>query len=78
MDMGMDMDGGMDMSADQPPPTDDEYPPSYFSHSEHRAVLFTHIALMVLGWVVILPLGESDGCGKVLGALVASGRSGLT
>lgn len=56
-DMDMDMGESMDMSADQPLP-DDQYPPTYFSHSEHRGVLLTHIGLMVLGWVVVLPLGE--------------------
>lgn len=53
----MDMGGGTDKSADQPLP-DDQYPPTYFNHSEHRGVLLTHISLMVLGWVVMLPLGE--------------------
>lgn len=53
----MDMDGAMDMGADEPLP-EDQYPPTYFSHSEHRALLFTHISLMVLGWVVMLPLGK--------------------
>lgn len=60
MDMDMDMGGGMDMSADQPLP-DDQYPPTYFSHSEHRGVLLAHIGLMILGWVVMLPLGELGG-----------------
>lgn len=55
MDMDMDMGGSMDMSADQPLP-DDQYPPTYFSHSEHRGVLLAHIGLMILGWVVMLPL----------------------
>ncbi|KUI52520.1 hypothetical protein VP1G_10440 [Cytospora mali] len=43
------------MTADQPLP-DDQYPSTYFSHSEHRGVLLTHISLMVLGWVFVLPL----------------------
>lgn len=75
MDMDMDVGGGMDMSADQPLP-DDQYPPTYFSHSEHRGVLLTHIGLMVLGWVVVLPLGESSGWEKVKCSKHGSGRTG--
>lgn len=59
MSMGGDMDAAMDMSAQQPDTDAQEYPPNYFGHTEHRGVLFAHIALMVLGWVVVLPLGKS-------------------
>ncbi|KAL1852065.1 hypothetical protein VTK73DRAFT_9311 [Phialemonium thermophilum] len=47
-------DMGMDMEADQPGP-DDSYPPTYFSHPEHQLAIYTHIALMVVAWVFILP-----------------------
>lgn len=53
----MDMGGGTNSSADEPLP-EDQYPPSYFSHPEHRGLLFAHIALEVLSWVFMLPLGE--------------------
>lgn len=59
MSMHADMDGAMDMSAQQPEHDAQEYPPNYFGHAEHRGILLAHIALMVLGWVVVLPLGES-------------------
>lgn len=54
-----DMDGAMDTGASQPETNAPEYPPNYFSHPEYRGTLVAHIALMVLGWVVVLPLGES-------------------
>lgn len=56
-DAAMDMGDGVPMAADEPLP-DSEYPPSYFSHLGHRGHLVTHIVLMVLAWVFILPLGE--------------------
>lgn len=34
------------------------YPPTYFSHGEHVAVIYSHIALMVLAWVFVLPVGK--------------------
>lgn len=36
---------------------DSEYPPTYFAHPEHANVLYAHIALMTLAWVVFLPVG---------------------
>lgn len=57
-------DGAMSMSgshgnqthdADQPK-DESEYPPSYFSHPDHASAIYTHIALMTLGWVFILPV----------------------
>lgn len=59
MNMDGAMDGAMDMSAQEPDNDAQEYPPNYFGHPEHRGILFAHIALMVLGWVFVLPLGES-------------------
>ena len=57
---GDDMEG-MDMSppANQPPPDDGGYPPTYFAHPEHRGLIFAHIALMVASWIFMLPVGES-------------------
>lgn len=36
-----------------------EYPPTYFAHSEHVALLYAHIGLMVFSWVFVLPIGKS-------------------
>lgn len=58
MNMDGDMDGAMEIGAQQPDEAAQEYPPNYFSHPEHRGILVAHIALMVLGWVFVLPLGE--------------------
>jgi hypothetical protein len=50
--------GGMKMTdADQPLP-EDQYPPTYFAHPDHKAAIYGHIALMVLAWVFALPAGK--------------------
>lgn len=56
-DEAIDMGDGMPMAADKPLP-EPEYPPSYFSHPDHRGLLITHIALMAGAWVIVLPLGK--------------------
>ncbi|KAK1830542.1 hypothetical protein QBC39DRAFT_353831 [Podospora conica] len=48
----MNMEAG---EADKPRPAA-EYPPTYFAHPEHQTVIYAHIALMVLGWVFVLPI----------------------
>ncbi|KAF4453746.1 hypothetical protein F53441_3639 [Fusarium austroafricanum] len=35
---------------------DQHYPDTYFAHTEHTGVIYTHIALMTLSWVFILPI----------------------
>ena len=53
--------GGHDDHGEVPPEgiqDSPEYPPSYFSHTEHVGVIYTHIALMTLAWVFVLPLGK--------------------
>ncbi|KAK0714338.1 hypothetical protein B0T21DRAFT_387060 [Apiosordaria backusii] len=40
--------------ADKPLP-EDQYPPTYFTHPDHKAVIYGHIVLMVLSWVFVLP-----------------------
>ncbi|KAK6852051.1 hypothetical protein PG995_012176 [Apiospora arundinis] len=47
---------GMDMGAPKEDQKMDSYPPTYFSHPEHRGVMYAHIVLMVLGWVIVLPI----------------------
>jgi hypothetical protein len=50
----------MDMSAhDAPQPQLQDAPPSsYWSLSEHVALMYWHIGLEILAWVVILPVGK--------------------
>ncbi|KAI0850239.1 hypothetical protein F5Y00DRAFT_252327 [Daldinia vernicosa] len=52
----MDMDMSMDMSKEDPKPDPESYTPTYFSHPEHVVEIYAHIALMVVGWVIMLPL----------------------
>ncbi|KAJ9134727.1 Integral membrane protein [Pleurostoma richardsiae] len=44
------------MGAEEANPDPDEYPPTYFAHPEHRGVIYTHITLMTLAWVLMLPV----------------------
>lgn len=46
--------------APQPHVEDDGRPRSYWSLSEHAALMYWHIALEMLAWVVILPVGKSS------------------
>ncbi|KAH7192525.1 uncharacterized protein B0J16DRAFT_61714 [Fusarium flagelliforme] len=55
MDMRMDMGMGHVSNTTQPP-KDQEYPDTYFAHTEHSGVIYTHIALMTISWVFILPI----------------------
>ncbi|KJZ75649.1 hypothetical protein HIM_04806 [Hirsutella minnesotensis 3608] len=32
------------------------YPPTYFSHPEHRHLIYAHIFLIVIAWVMVLPV----------------------
>ncbi|KAM7194584.1 integral membrane protein [Rhypophila sp. PSN 637] len=41
--------------ADKPLP-EDQYPPTYFALGDHRAAIYSHIGLMVLAWVFVLPV----------------------
>lgn len=56
--MSMNMEGAMPMTANESLPALD-LPPSYVHHPEYRGILLTHIALMTLAWVFVLPLGTS-------------------
>ena len=54
-------DGDMDMGAHdagQPQTQDDGQPRSYWSLSEHAALMYWHVALEIVAWVVILPVGK--------------------
>jgi hypothetical protein len=51
----------MDMSAQeasQPQAQEDGSPSSYWSLSEHATLMYWHIALEILAWVVVLPVGK--------------------
>lgn len=56
MDMGQGHSHGHGDAA--PKPSHDAYPESYFSHPELQGVLYAHIAVMVLAWVFVLPVGK--------------------
>lgn len=32
--------------------------PSYWGHPEHRGLIYAHIILMLLAWLIVLPTGE--------------------
>ncbi|CAG9956121.1 unnamed protein product [Clonostachys rosea f. rosea IK726] len=57
-DGGHGMHGNGSMEADMPK-DESEYPPTYFAHPEHRGLIVGHIALMTIGWVLILPVGAA-------------------
>jgi len=59
MDMGehRDMSGHGGSGAQEPKPDPDSYPPTYFTHPEHVTAVYAHIAIMVIGWVFMLPTG---------------------
>jgi hypothetical protein len=51
--------GGMNMT----PNTNVEYSesfdfPSYFNHTEYRFWIWSHVATMIISWILILPVGE--------------------
>ena len=49
----------MDMHDVPPPPAvDSGAPQSYWSLSEHASLMYWHIALEILSWVVVLPVGR--------------------
>lgn len=55
-------DGPMDMGADMhhapPAPVEDNGAPrSYWSLSEHATLMYWHIGMEILAWMVILPVG---------------------
>lgn len=48
--------GHWDGHKNEQPVEDVEYPPTYFAHPDHVALLYAHVALMVLAWVFALPV----------------------
>ena len=53
----MDVETSMGQGAGQTEP-DSQYPPTYFALEEHSALIYGHIALMVIGWGIMLPVGK--------------------
>ncbi|KAK4642022.1 hypothetical protein QC761_506050 [Podospora bellae-mahoneyi] len=47
--------GGMEMTEADKPLPEDQYPLTYFAHPDHKAAIYGHIVLMVLGWMFVLP-----------------------
>jgi hypothetical protein len=54
-DEHMDM-GGHEMA--EPETQDDSLPRSYWSLSEYGTLMYWHIALEILAWIVVLPFGK--------------------
>jgi hypothetical protein len=52
--------GSMDMGAHNAAKAQaqDEGPRSYWSLSEHATLMYWHIALEIVAWLVVLPVGE--------------------
>jgi hypothetical protein len=52
-------DGATGMGAKhEAPATSSDTPVSYWSLTDHVGVMYAHILLMTLAWVVVLPAGE--------------------
>lgn len=56
----MDMDGAGHNGGDHADRPQDDYPPTYFSHLDHAGLMYSHISLMVVAWVFVLPVGTSS------------------
>lgn len=62
--MNMDMDMEMSMASTAPmatataAKTHSDAAMSYFAYSKHSGTIIAHIALMVLGWCLVLPAGK--------------------
>lgn len=59
MGIGVDHPADMNMTTDAPW-SEPSYPPTYFAHGDHKAAIYSHIALMVVGWVFVLPAGKLE------------------
>jgi len=59
MGMGMDMNSGADATPSPTAHPNSEGPMSYFAYGKHSGTIMAHIALMMLGWCIVLPAGES-------------------
>jgi len=58
---GDEHDAHTDMHDAPPAPMENnEAPRSYWGLSEHASLMYWHIALEILAWIVILPVGKSS------------------
>lgn len=58
MDMDMHMSSGADATPSPAAHPNSEGPMSYFAYGKHSGTIMAHIALMMLGWCIVLPAGE--------------------
>jgi Domain of unknown function (DUF2427). len=70
MDMGMDMNPVTDVPQPTTPTMQNNTAGamSYFAYSKHSSTIIAHIALMVLGWCFVLPVGKWLSCCCALNA----------
>jgi len=57
-DSGMDM-ANMDEASPSTIVTEHTGLESYYWHPEHKGFMYAHVALMILGWAVVLPVGKN-------------------
>ena len=54
-----DHEGGYSDHSAPPAPGSLDTLPYYFAHPDHKGLLYGHIALMSIGWIIILPIGKT-------------------
>lgn len=54
-----DHEGGHSDHSAPPAPGSLDTLPYYFAHPDHKGLLYGHIALMSIGWIIILPIGKT-------------------
>ncbi len=57
-----DMNVAMSSAIPGPEPDGATDAPSYFSHPDHRGLMFAHIGFMALAWIFVLPIGKNAMC----------------
>jgi hypothetical protein len=75
--MGMEMSQNHGHGEPAPRPSEDSYPETYFSHPELQGILYAHVAAMVVGWVVVLPVGKLAIAILVIAEVLGAGRRAL-
>lgn len=58
MDSSMQMGHGEDAQATAAVNPAEAWPMSYFSYGEHSGTIIAHVALMILAWCFVLPIGK--------------------
>jgi hypothetical protein len=62
----------MGMAKEPPKPDFDSYPPTYFALADHAGLIYAHIAVMVISWVFLLPIGKYTFAGDTKSRLLTS------